>query len=70
MMSPYMAVNISRRTLFIYGGYAIAWVVVAITNALDLPPLVRFAAAVIALAGGAVAVGESTERLSRRRSPA
>jgi Ca2+:H+ antiporter len=70
MMAPDMPANISRRTLYIYGGYAIAFVVVAITTVLDLPPLVRFGAAVIALAGGAVAVGESTERLSRRLSPA
>lgn len=70
MMAPDMPANISRRTLYIFGGYAIAFVVVAITNVLDLPPLVRFGAAVVALAGGAVAVGEATERLSRRLSPA
>ena len=59
-----------RRTLLIFGGYAVAWVIVAVANVLELPPLVRFAAAVVALAGGAVSVGESTERLSRRLSPA
>jgi len=37
---------------------------------LDLPPLVRFGASVIALAAGAVAVGEATERLAHRLSPA
>ena len=62
--------SISRRTKAIYGGYAIAFVVVAVANLLGLPPLVRFAVAVIGLAGGAVAVGEATERLSQRLSPA
>src|SRR5215212_4912925 len=62
--------SIDRRTLWIYGGYAAAFVLVALTNVLDLPPLVRFGAAIIALALGAVAVGESTERLSERLSPA
>ncbi|HET9851448.1 MAG TPA: calcium/proton exchanger [Candidatus Limnocylindrales bacterium] len=62
--------QIGRRTLLIFGGYAVAFALVALTNLLGLPPLVRFAAAVIALAGGAVAVGEATERLSLRMSPA
>ena len=62
--------SISRRTRIIYGGYAIAFVVVAVANILGLPPLVRFAVAVIGLAGGAIAVGEATERLSQRLSPA
>jgi Ca2+:H+ antiporter len=75
MMSPDMLARlgldrIDRRTRNIYGGYAIAFVLVAITVLLGLPPLVRFGAAVIALAGGAVAVGEATERLSQRLSPA
>jgi Ca2+:H+ antiporter len=61
---------IGRRTLLIYGGYAAAFVLVAITNLLELPPLVRFVAAVIALAGGAVAVSDATERLAHRLSPA
>lgn len=65
-----MLARIERRTLYIFGGYAIAFAVVALANVFALPPLVRFAVAVIALAGGAVAVGESTERLSRRLSPA
>jgi Ca2+:H+ antiporter len=59
-----------RRTRNIFGGYAVAFVLVAITVVLDLPPLVRFGAAVIALAGGAVAVGEATERLAHRLTPA
>jgi len=59
-----------RRTLLIFGGYAVAFVLVALTNVLGLPPLVRFGAAVIALAGGAVAVSEATERLAHRLSPA
>ena len=62
--------NIARRTLWIYGGYAAAFVLVALANVLELPPLVRFGAAVIALAAGAVGVGEATERLSLRLSPA
>jgi Ca2+:H+ antiporter len=70
MMSPNMLDRVSRRTWIIFGGYAVAFVVVALANLLGLPPLVRFAVAVIALAGGAVAVGEATERLSRRLSPA
>lgn len=65
-----MLARIERRTLYIFGGYAIAFAVVALANVFALPPLVRFAFAVVALAGGAVAVGESTERLSRRLSPA
>ncbi len=56
--------------MLIYGGYAVAFAIVAAVNLLGLPSLVRFAVAVIALAGGAVAVGESTERLSQRLSPA
>ena len=70
MMSPNMRITASRRTLLIFGGYAAGFVLVAVANLLELPPLVRFAAAVIALAGGAVAVSEATERLSVRLSPA
>jgi len=62
--------SIDRRTRNIFGGYALAFLLVALTVLLDLPPLVRFGAAVIALAGGAVAVGEATERLAHRLSPA
>jgi Ca2+:H+ antiporter len=62
--------RIDRRTRYIFGGYAVAFVLVAITVLLGLPPLVRFGAAVIALAGGAVAVGEATERLAHRLTPA
>lgn len=62
--------RIDRRTRNIFGGYAVAFLLVALTVLLDLPPLVRFGAAVIALAGGAVAVGEATERLAHRLSPA
>ena len=54
----------------IYGGYAVAFALVALANLLGFPPLVRFGAAVVGLAGGAVAVSESTERLSQRLSPA
>ena len=59
-----------RRTLLIYGGYAVAFVLVALTNLLELPSMVRFGAAVVALAGGAVAVSDATERLAHRLSPA
>jgi Ca2+:H+ antiporter len=59
-----------RRTILIYGGYAAAFAVVAIARALGLDPTAVFVLAVVALAGGAVAVGESTERLSERLSPA
>lgn len=62
--------SLDRRTLIVFGGYAAAFVVVAIVNMLELPPLVRFAFAVIALAFGAVAVSEATERLAHRMSPA
>jgi Ca2+:H+ antiporter len=69
MMSPEMP-RIDRRTWLIFGGYAGAFVLVAIANVVHLPPLVRFVFAVIALAGGAVAVSEATERLAHRLSPA
>jgi Ca2+:H+ antiporter len=65
-----MPTRVDRRTAFIYGGYAAAFAVVALANAAGLPPLVRFAVAVVALAAGAVAVGEAVERLSQRLSPA
>jgi Ca2+:H+ antiporter len=70
MMARDMPASIDRRTLLIFGGYGIAFAAVALVNVLGLPPLVRFAVAVVALAGGAVAVGEATERLSQRLSPA
>ncbi|HEX2626250.1 MAG TPA: calcium/proton exchanger [Candidatus Limnocylindrales bacterium] len=59
-----------RRTVLIFGGYAVAFALVALANLLELPSMVRFVAAVIALTGGAIAVGEATERLSMRLSPA
>jgi Ca2+:H+ antiporter len=62
--------RIERRTLLIFGGYFVAFVIVAGANLLGLPPMVRFVLAVVALAGGAVAVGEATERLAERLSPA
>ena len=61
---------VDRRTLIVFGGYAAAFLAVAIVNVIALPPLVRFAFAVIALAFGAVAVSEATERLAHRMSPA
>lgn len=65
-----MALPIDRRTVLIFGGYAAAFVLVAIAQLLHLPPLVAFGASVIALAAGAVAVSEATERLAVRLSPA
>jgi Ca2+:H+ antiporter len=62
--------RIDRRTWLIFGGYAVAFVLVAMANIAHLPPLVRFVFAVVALAGGAVAVSEATERLAHRMSPA
>jgi Ca2+:H+ antiporter len=62
--------GIDRRTLIVFGGYAAAFVAVAIVNLVALPPMVRFVFAVIALAFGAVAVSEATERLAHRMSPA
>lgn len=60
----------SNRELAIFGSYAAAFVLVAIVEAVGAPPLVVFGAATLALAAGAVAVGEATERLSTRLSPA
>jgi Ca2+:H+ antiporter len=65
-----MKLPIDRRTVLIFGGYAAAFVLVAIANLLELPSIVRFVFAVVALAGGAVAVSEATERLAHRMSPA
>lgn len=62
--------QIDPRTRKIFGGYLAAFALVALTVLLGLPPLVRFGASVIALAAGAVAVGEATERLAHRLSPA
>ena len=74
MMAPDMLANalgrIDRRTRYIFGGYLLAFLLVAVTVVLGLPPLVRFGASIIALAAGAVAVGEATERLAHRLSPA
>ena len=61
---------IDRRSLLIFGGYAVAFAVVATAVLLRLPPLLVFALAIVALAGGAVAVSEATERLSERLTPA
>ena len=61
---------IGRRTLLIYGGYAVAFVLVAAAQVVHLDPLVRFGLAVLALAGGAIAVAEAVDRLSERLSPA
>jgi Ca2+:H+ antiporter len=68
-MAPTVLAAIDRRTRNIFGGYAVAFALVTVTVVLGLPPLIRFGAAVVALAAGAVAVGEATERLSERLSP-
>ena len=60
----------SRRTLIVFGGYGVAFVVVAIAQVVHLEPVFRFVLAVVGLAFGAVAVGEATERLAERLSPA
>jgi Ca2+:H+ antiporter len=60
----------SRRTTLVFGGYAVTFVLAAIGSIAGLPPLAAFALATVALAGGAVAVGEATERLSTRLTPA
>jgi len=62
--------GIDRRTLLIFGGYAVAFALVAVAQVLALPPLVRFGLAVVALAAGAMSVGEATDRLADRLSPA
>lgn len=59
-----------RRTALVYGGYATAFVLLALAKLLALSPLVVFIFAVIALAAGAVAVGEATTKISHRLSPA
>ena len=62
--------SLDRRTITIFGGYAVAFGLVFLAQLLELPPLVRFGVAVVGLAGGAIAVGEATERLAERLSPA
>ena len=59
-----------RRTALVYGGYAAAFMVLALAKALGLPATVDFILATVALALGAVAVGEATTELSHRLSPA
>jgi len=69
-MIPTDMLSFDRRTVLIFGGYAVAFVLVALANLAHLPSIVVFAFAVMALAGGAVAVSEATERLAHRLSPA
>lgn len=61
---------IDRRTLLIYGAYAVAFVVVGAAQVAHLDPIIRFVLAVVALAGGAIAVAEAVDRLAERLSPA
>ncbi len=60
----------SRRTTVVFGGYAVTFLLAGVAAFAQLPALVAFAFATLALAGGAVAVGEATERLSTRLTPA
>lgn len=60
----------SSRTLWMFGAYALTFVAAGALRALGAPALVVFAGATVALAAGAVAVGEATEPLSTRLSPA
>jgi Ca2+:H+ antiporter len=62
--------NLKRRTVLLYGGYLVAFLAIAAAELLGLPALVRFALAVVALAGGALAVNDATERLSQHLGPA
>jgi Ca2+:H+ antiporter len=54
----------------VYGGYAVAFAVLALAKLLGLAPIVIFVLAVVGLALGAVAVGEATSKLAERMSPA
>jgi Ca2+:H+ antiporter len=65
-----MRLELPSRTVAIFGGYAITFGIAAAATLLGLPPLAVFACSTVALAGGALAVGEATERLSSRLSPA
>ncbi|HYM82562.1 MAG TPA: sodium:proton exchanger [Candidatus Dormibacteraeota bacterium] len=60
----------SGRGRLIFGAYAVLFALAAATDLLGLAPLLSFAFSTAALAGGALAVGEATERLSSRLSPA
>jgi Ca2+:H+ antiporter len=61
---------IERRDALVYGGYAAAFVVLALAKFGGMPPIVVFVLAVVGLAMGAIAVGEATTKLSHRLSPA
>ena len=61
--------RIDRRTWLIFGGYAVAFVLVAIANVVHLSPIIRFGFAVLALAGGAVAVSEVNQDMSAYNIP-
>jgi len=67
--APRRGASVDRRTILVFGGYGVAFVVAGLAVAVGLDPIVRFALAVVALAGGAFAVGEATERLSERLTP-
>jgi Ca2+:H+ antiporter len=61
---------LQRRAFIVYGGYAAAFVVLALAKLGGLPATLVFALAVVALALGAMAVGEATTQLAERMSPA
>src|SRR5436190_2119075 len=69
-MTAASRLGLGRRSLFIYGGYALAFALIAFGQVLHLDPLVRFVLAIVALAGGAIAVAEAVDRLAERLSPA
>ncbi|MDL2335949.1 MAG: calcium/proton exchanger [Chloroflexota bacterium] len=62
--------RIGRRTALVFGSYGIAFLLLAVAHQLGAPPLLTFVLAVVALAAGAMSVGEATDRLSHRLSPA
>ncbi len=61
---------VKRRDALVYGGYAAAFVVMAAAKFGGLAPMVVFILGIVALALGAMAVGEATTKLSHRLSPA
>ena len=55
--------SIDRRTLVIFGGYAVAFLVVLLAQVVALPPLARFGLAVVALASGHLTAIDTVETL-------
>jgi Ca2+:H+ antiporter len=61
---------IGRRAAIVYGAYAVAFVLLAIAHQLGAPSILTFVLAIVALAAAAMSVGEATDKLSHRLSPA